>query len=164
LGNSRVVGVFADGWEFSGISRVSSGAPYTVSLGYDNTLTGGGLDRPNVVGSLSVPGDRTRAQQIAQWFNPAAFVAPPTGVFGNAGRNIAVGPGSANVDIGLFKSFTNPKGDRWGRLQFRAEIFNVLNQVNLGQPTTTLNAGANFGRITSAGSPRIVQFGLKYLF
>jgi hypothetical protein len=42
--------------------------------------------------------------------------------------------------------------------------FNVLNQVNLGQPTTTLNAAANFGRITSAGSPRIVQFGLKYLY
>jgi hypothetical protein len=68
------------------------------------------------------------------------------------------------VDAGTFKSFTNPKGERWGRLQFRAEIFNVLNRVNFGQPTTTLNAGANFGRITSAGSPRIVQFGLKYLF
>jgi hypothetical protein len=164
LGNSKVVGVFTDGWEFSGLSRISSSAPYTVSLGYDNTLTGGGLDRPNVVGNLSVPGDRSRADQIAHWFNPAAFVAPPTGVFGNAGRNFAYGPGSANVDVGLFKSFTNPKGDRWGRLQFRAEIFNVLNQVNLWQPTTTLNAGANFGRITSAGSPRIVQFGLKYLF
>jgi len=86
------------------------------------------------------------------------------GSFGNAGRNLATGPASANVDIGMFKSFVNPKGERWGRLQFRAEIFNVLNQVVLGQPTTTLNAGANFGRITSAGNPRIVQFGLKYLF
>ena len=63
-----------------------------------------------------------------------------------------------------FQSPPNPKGERWGKLQFRAEVFNVLNNVNLGQPITTLNAGANFGRITSAASPRIVQFGLKYLF
>jgi hypothetical protein len=80
------------------------------------------------------------------------------------GRNIGVGSAQYNLDIGMFKSFLNPKGERWGRLQFRAEGFNVLNRVNLGQPIAALNAGANFGRITSAGSPRIVQFGLKYLF
>ena len=117
-----------------------------------------------LVGSIALPGDRTRGQEIAEWFNPAAFAAAPVGSFGNAGRNTGVGPASANVDIGMFKSFTNPKGERWGRLQFRAEVFNVLINVNLGRPIATLNAGANFGRITTAASPRIVQFGLKYLF
>jgi hypothetical protein len=122
------------------------------------------MDRPNVVGSTSLPGDRTRGQEIAEWFNRSAVAAAPIGSFGDVGRNTGVGPASTNVDIGMFKSFVNPKGERWGRLQFRAEVFNLLNNVNLGQPITTLNAGANFGRITTAASPRIVQFGLKYLF
>ena len=145
------------------ISRMTTGAPFNVTLGFDNSLTGG-VDRPNLVGDMTFAQDRTRGQKIAQWFNPAAFKAAAIGSFGNAGRNIGRGSASANVDIGMFKSFVNPAGERWGRLQFRAEVFNVLNSVNLGLPITTLNAGANFGRITSAASPRIVQFGLKYLF
>jgi hypothetical protein len=63
----------------------------------------------------------------------------------------------------MFKNLTAGR-ERLGRVQFGAEVFNVFNRVNLSNPTASLNAGANFGRITSAGSPHIVQFGLKYLF
>ena len=81
--------------------------------------------------------------------------------YGTVGRNTLRGPGLFNMDASLFRNFKLT--ERFG-MQFRAEVFNVLNSVNLGLPITTLNAGANFGRITSAASPRIVQFGLKYLF
>ena len=163
LGKSRIAATAIDGWEFSGITRLVSGAPFNVTIGTDNSLTGVGLDRPNLVGDPAFAGSRTRSDQVAHWFNAAAFRAPPVGSYGSAGRNILRGPGSATADIGMFKNFT-PGRERLGRLQFRAEVFNALNRVNLSNPTASLNAGANFGRITSAGSPRIVQFGLKYLF
>ena len=82
------------------------------------------------------------------------------GRFGNAGRNIVRGPGLANFDVSVFKSF------RWTearQLQFRVECFNVANHANFGIPVTDL-ASANFGRILDAGSPRLLQFGLKFLF
>jgi hypothetical protein len=163
MGRNPVAATVFDGWEFSGIMRLVSGAPFTVSLGTDNSLTGFGLDRPNLVGNPILSGDRSRNDYLTRWFNTAAFAAPPQGSFGNAGRNILRGPGSANVDIGLFKNFLFGR-ERLGRLQFRAELFNVLNRTNFNNPNSALNAGANFGRITGAGSPRIAQFGLKYLF
>jgi hypothetical protein len=65
-----------------------------------------------------------------------------------------------NWDFSAFKHFpiTETKS-----LQFRAEIFNLFNEVNLGSPNATLTS-PSFGRILSSGSPRIVQFGLKLLF
>jgi hypothetical protein len=163
MGNSRVAATIVDGWEFSGIARMVSGAPFSVTMGTDNSLTGVNLDRPNLTGEPAFSSDRPRSEQVARWFNTAAFTAPPLGSYGNAGRNILRGPGTANVDLGLFKTF-RLGSERAGRLQFRAELFNVLNRVNFSNPNAALNAGANFGRITVAGAPRIAQFGLKYLF
>jgi hypothetical protein len=163
LGKSRIAAMALDGWEFSGIARLVSGGPINVTMGTDNSLTGVGLDRPNLVGDPSLSGDRSRGDRILHWFNAAAFRAPAAGSYGNLGRNTLRGPNSATADIGMFKNFM-PGRERLGRLQFRAEVFNVLNSVNFSNPSASLNAGANFGRITAAGSPRIVQFGLKYLF
>jgi hypothetical protein len=134
-----------------------------VLMGTDNALTGVNLDRPNLVGETRLDDRRSRGDKVARWFNTAAFAALPQGSYGNAGRNILRGPGTATTDIGLFKNFS-PWRERLGRLQFRAELFNVLNRVNLNNPNGSLNAGANFGRIPSAGDPRIAQFGLRYLF
>ncbi len=163
LGKSKAAALVLDGWEFSGIARLVTGAPFTVLMGIDNSLTGVNLDRPNVVGNPSLSDSRSRGERIARWFSTPAFSAPPQGSYGNSGRNILRGSGTANTDIGLFKNFT-PGRERLGRLQFRAELFNVFNRVNLNNPIGALNAGANFGRVTSAGEPRIAQFGLKYLF
>ena len=72
-----------------------------------------------------------------------------------------IGPGAASFNLALFKNFT--VGFREGmKLQFRSEFFNALNELNLGNPNMTI--GANMGRITSAGDPRILQFALKLLF
>jgi hypothetical protein len=70
------------------------------------------------------------------------------------------GPGSTNVDWGLFKQI--PIAERH-TLQFRAEFFNLFNHANLGLPNANLQS-AQFGRITAAGSPRVIQFALKYAF
>jgi hypothetical protein len=82
------------------------------------------------------------------------------GTFGTAGRNILRGPHSFNFDWGLFKQIPVREGHN---VQFRAEFFNLFNNTNLGLPTNNLQS-PNFGRITGAGSPRIIQFALKYVF
>ncbi len=82
------------------------------------------------------------------------------GQFGNAGRNIARGPGYTNLDLALVRDF---RFDGDTRLQFRAEVFNVANHANFGLPVADLNS-PNFGRILSAGPARLLQFGVKLLF
>jgi hypothetical protein len=72
------------------------------------------------------------------------------------------GPGYANLDLSLFKSFSMPYSELH-KLEFRAECFNVLNRVNLGNPNTSSNANL-FGSITSASDPRILQLVLRYSF
>ena len=87
-------------------------------------------------------------------------LATQAGQFGNAGRNIARGPSFANVDVSLVRDVQISTATR---LQFRAEVFNVLNHVNLGLPVGDLNS-PSFGRILSAGPPRLMQFGVKWIF
>ena len=98
---------------------------------------------------------------VARYFDTSLFVQNATGTFGNSGRNIIRGPRYFNTDIGLLKN--NRITERLG-LQFRAEFFNIFNNVNFNLPNANLSAGAQFGRITSALDPRILQFGLKMLF
>ena len=84
----------------------------------------------------------------------------PNYTYGNSGRNVLIGPGVTNLDFLLGKTFRLT--ERF-RLQFRAESFNVTNTPAFGNPAANINA-AGVGRITSAGEPRRVQFGLKLLF
>ena len=77
-------------------------------------------------------------------------------------HNVVRGPAQLNTDLSAMKNF--PISERLGRVQFRAEFFNALNQVRLANPGNVVSSGANFGRITSAGDPRLIQFGLKYMF
>ncbi len=82
------------------------------------------------------------------------------GRFGNAGRGTVYGPGIANLDLSLLKTVALREQLR---LQFRAESFNLANHANFGLPENDL-ASPNFGRVLSAGPPRLLQFGLKLLF
>ncbi|MCX6612818.1 MAG: hypothetical protein NTW74_18450, partial [Acidobacteria bacterium] len=148
------------GWQNNGIVSAYSGLTYSISAGIDQSLTANGADRADVAGNWQLPSDRPKGEQILRWFNQAAFVLPAEGTFGNSGRNNMRGPGSANVDWGLFKQI--PIVERH-TLQFRAEFFNLFNRTNLGLPNNNLQS-AQFGRITSAGSPRVIQFALKYAF
>lgn len=151
----------AGGWQAGAMWRLTSGAPFTVVSGRDNSLTGIGFDRPDVLRDPELSTDRPRSDLIARYFDTTAFVANASGRFGNAGRGILRGPGSANVDFDLMKNFRLREGLR---LQFRSEFFNLFNRVNLGTPGASLAAPANLGRILSAGDPRLVQFALKLMF
>lgn len=148
------------GWQLNGLTRFQSGLPVNVLAGQDINLNGINNDRPNVIGSTSLPGSRSRDQQIAEYFNVAAFALPTLGSLGSASRNLIRGPGSRSWDASLFKIIRITERQR---VTFRAEFFNFPNLVNLGNPNATFTS-ANFGRILSAGSARVVQFGLKYSF
>ena len=96
-----------------------------------------------------------------KWFDTSCFVAPAAGVFGDATRTVFSAPGLVNVDMSVFKTFR--VGDRT-RLQFRVEVFNVLNAVQFANPGTSVGA-ADFGLIQSTINPaRQLQFALKLEF
>jgi hypothetical protein len=161
----RMIGT---GWRISGIARVLSGAHLTVSSGLDQALSGTTDQGPNqILASPYMPNKGANDQ----WLNPAAFAQPALGTYGNMGRNNVVGPGNIRFDLGLVRIF---KLTERQSVEFRAEAFNVANHVNpcgsnsgqQGTPacmSTTLSDG-NFGRITSAGDPRIMQMALKFIF
>ena len=148
------------GWQLNGITRIQSGSAFNVVRGQDTNLDGNNNDRPNLIGNPALSPDRPRDEQIAQYFNVAAFQAAPNGSVGSAGRNILYGPGSVNWNVSFFKSIRLSERHRF---QFRAEFFNFFNQVNLGNPVNSLN-NANVGRILGAGPARVIQFGLRYHF
>jgi hypothetical protein len=149
------------GWQLSGLGRLATGNPLTVLAGRDNSLTAVGNDRPDVLGDPTLPSDRSRADTISRYFDTSMFRANAQGSFGNLGRNTIVGPGLFNVDASVVKSF--PVWKERTRLQFRGEVFNVMNRPNFGNPNGSLISPA-FGRILSAGPARQIQLALKLLF
>ncbi len=155
LNGSRAVNAVVGGWQLASLATMRSGIPFTVvtSGGITNA---GGADRPNRIGNGTLPSSQ---QTIYHWFDTSAFVIQPQYTYGNAGRNILFGPDLRNLDLSLSKSFAITETKR---LQFRAESFNFTNTPAFGQPNATLN-GLGVGAITSAGSPRLIQFGLKFI-
>jgi hypothetical protein len=149
------------GWQWSGVMQYQTGRPFTVTSGIDNSLDGIGSDRAKLTG-VSIEPIAGSAQTV--WFNPAAFARNDAGTFGNVGKGAYYGPSLHSWDMGLSKSFRF-KGE--SSVQFRAEFFNVFNQVNFDIPNRTVGGGG-FGSIVrtdpSSGDPRIVQFGLKFVF
>ena len=148
-------------WSTTGIVSAQTGFPLTVYAGQNRDLAGvnsGGLgDVADLVGDPKLPNP-----SIGQWFNPSAFVLPPLGSFGNAGRGIVYGPGFWNFDIAAFKDFPLP----WegAKVQFRADFFNAFNHVNPSNPNVNFSSGDSFGRIFGYRGPRIIQMSLKVIF
>jgi hypothetical protein len=152
------------GWSAGYIAVLQTGSPYeVVELTNTANAFSPGL-RPNVVGnSNNLPGGRSKAQQLAQWFNTAAFAAPAPNTFGNAGRTDGYGPRLMSMDLSVLKDFHFTERQR---LQFRLEMLNFLNHANFALPNQQRGSPA-FGQITSlvAGNQsRIVQLGLHYKF
>jgi hypothetical protein len=148
---------FASGWQVNGIVTLESGAPFTVNIGTDRANIGAGpAQRPDQTCDPNQGG----AQTATQWFNTSCFVLQPQYTFGNAPRNSVLAPGYADVDTGLQKDLAFGNGTR---LQFRWEIFNLLNRVNFDVPNR-IAFTPNFGHIFSAKPARQMQFGVKFLF
>ncbi len=150
-------------WQLNGITTLQTGYPFTVTSGVDSNLDTVLTDRPNTIGSPGFSGRRGREAKIAEYFNTAAFAPVPIGAanpYGATRRNSLFGPGLVNTD---FSAFKNLPVYRETRLQFRAEFFNLFNNVNLANPAS-VQTSPNFGRITSSANARVVQFALKYSF
>lgn len=160
--SNPVLNRILDHWDTGGIVTLASGSPFDVLTGTDNSRTAVNFDRPDLVGNPFLDTGRSRGELIAQYFNPAAFQANAIGEYGNLGRGVLVGPGTANVDFTVNKNF--PVSERLGKVQLRFEFFNLFNRPTLGAPGARLAAPAQMGRITSAGPGRIIQFGAKYIF
>jgi hypothetical protein len=159
--HGEVVKQVLGGWEISGITSLQSGPRYSIANGVSSSLNGIGEDRADLVGDPQLSSGRSRTARVQEWFNTAAFAPAVLGTTGDSTRNLMVGPAYLDTDFALLKNF--PIAERFGRLQFRAEFYNVFNRVNFGVPVNTLTSPA-FGQIASAGDPRIVQMSLKYSF
>jgi hypothetical protein len=156
--DSGAAGAVLGGWEVSGIYQWQSGQPYTIESGRDNAGWGLGDNRAIRTG---VSMDPPAGSDQTVWFNPAAFAVNPNGSFGETLRGEFFGPNRSIVDLGVFKRvrFSNAMN-----VQFRAEFFNLFNTVNFNNPGTNVSEASRFGRITAAQDPRILQFGLKFVF
>ena len=155
-------------WQLNGIFTAMSGGPFTVFDSNDVSLqgqapeiTGFSANRPNLIGN---PNSGPRTPQ--EWFNVSAFqqLQPdPLGrfeVFGDEGRNVVQGPGYVNWDASAFKNIRLTESKE---LQFRGELFNVLNHTNFRLPVSDIES-PTFGQIQSDVSPRVIQVALKFLF
>jgi hypothetical protein len=166
-------GKLIGGWSVASILTVQSGFPFTPQLSYNPSNNGDTRNpvRPFLNPNFSGP---VVLGSPNQWFNPAAFLAPPanSGFYGNAGRDTYIGPGLATWDFSVLKD--TAIRERLN-LQFRAEIFNLLNRANFNTPNLivfTPPAAANptgqsgtAGAITSTSTTsRQIQFGLKLLW
>ncbi|MBI3049345.1 MAG: TonB-dependent receptor [Acidobacteria bacterium] len=143
-------------WRVSGILNARSGGWLTVTTTQDTAATGISGQRVDQI--LDDPyADRT----LASYLNRAAFAQPAPGTLGSHRNNSIEGPGFWTVNLALSRLLPVSLGQT---LELRAEVFNLFNNFNWGDPNTNFNA-ATFGRILSqAGDPRIFQFGVKYGF
>jgi hypothetical protein len=139
--------------------RYQSGLPVNPTTGKDNSLTGSGLDRPNVVAGTQMYTGAAHGLKY-QYVNPGVFVANPIGTFGNAAHLSMRGPGYFDLDLAVSRQFRLL--ERLS-LQARVEGFNVLNHPNFGLPVGNISS-ANFGQITNAFDPRIMQASMKLTF
>ncbi|OFW34684.1 MAG: hypothetical protein A3J28_02440 [Acidobacteria bacterium RIFCSPLOWO2_12_FULL_60_22] len=190
-----VLGTLLNGWGMSGILSLQTGYPINprvvANRSRSRVLTGTDVrDRPDLAPGIQVAditqgvsrGCGTGAGIIPagtavgtkdRWYDPCGFTLPTPGFLGTAGRNILRGPGLANLDFSLRKD--TPLGflGESGQLEFRAEIFNILNRVNFSEPSSSVFAGsapvenplATAGRITATRTTaRQVQLALRLSF
>jgi hypothetical protein len=165
------------GWQVNALAVWETGFPFTVVSSSDLSGTepgDGQADRPNVIGKVRLSG---KNQSKNEWFNVAAFQLQDAGTLGNEERNQLYGPHYTHLDLSLFKDFP-VRGD-WGKVQFRAESFNLTNTPAFGFPSNVMsgnpgdlgsssgNSSSGFGSIYSMSAnyqPRAYQFAVKLQF
>ena len=152
--SNAVVNAVLGDWQVAPLVRWQSGSPFSVTTGVDNALSGmGGQKAVQVLDDAY--GDRT----VNNYLNPAAFTSPAAGTYSALKPNVFVGPSRLQNDLAVSKTFKAAART----LQFRWEVFNVLNHASFNNPVSALNS-TNFGRILTASDPRIMQFAFKFDF
>ncbi|HZE69696.1 MAG TPA: TonB-dependent receptor [Pyrinomonadaceae bacterium] len=160
---SKRMDYLVGGWQVNSNSFIESGLPFNV--GYDTSgISDTGPNRPNIVGDAKTGGPRDR------FFDPTVFAKPAVGTFGNLKRNALRGPGYWRTDASLFKKFRFTENTE---LEFRVEVVNLYNHVNLDQPDSFIgnpaspnaHAGVISNTAYGGGDPqRNFQFALKFKF
>jgi len=158
FGHGWLLSHLLSNWNIAPLMRYQSGLPVNPVSGKDNSLTGVGNDRPDVVSSQAYTGAPHGLKY--QYVNPNLYVANATGAYGNAGHNSLRGPGYFDVDLAVTREF---KLYEQLTLQARAEAFNALNHPNFMLPNGNISSAA-FGQITTAFDPRILQASMKLIF
>jgi len=154
------------GWQISGITSISSGPPFTVRLGFNNSRNLNNFqlaDRPNLLPGFN--SNNVISGGPDRYFNPNAFQLPAAGHYGTLGRNTLRAPGIINFDLAMIK---NLRFNDKLRLQFRTEVFNLFNHPNFALPVAVIYndtsgvPSANAGRIFQTSTPsRQVQFAVR---
>jgi hypothetical protein len=152
--NHALRAVFGD-WQLSPIVRWQSGNRSTVTTGVDNALTGLGGQR-----AVQILDDPYGAGGPTAYLTRAAFTSPTAGTYSALSPFTIVNPSNLQNDFALTRTFKIAAAQS---VQFRWEVFNLLNHVNFNAPVTSLNS-SSFGQIQSAGDPRIMQFALKFTY
>jgi len=175
--DSKLLKSVAGGWQVSGIITAESGLPLNVSLGNGSYVVGGvttkgnygsfgnvgATNRPNLTGPVVyLSGGQSASNGNPIWYSKSAFGVPTFGTFGTMGHNALRGPGRQNWNLSLFKNFTLSES-RGSRLELRLETFNTWNHTQFNNVDNTFTDG-NFGLVTSAFDPRIIQLGAKIYF
>jgi hypothetical protein len=158
-GNSVPRAIFGD-WQWSGDWTIASGLPFTPRLlgDFSDVQRGtNGTLRPNLVPGESVP---IPNPSIGEWFNTAAFVAPPAGQYGDARRNSVIGPPTRVFDMAFTKIFPLKESRV---LEFRAQATNVFNMPQYATIDTQVNS-PTFGRVTAIGAMRAIQLTSRFRF
>jgi hypothetical protein len=156
------LGAVVNGWSLNTIVNWRSGFPFGLYSGNDNSWTGIWGDRADYLGGdWKLSGDRPHGELIKKYFDGTPFKTAAEGTFGNTPKNFMTGPRFFSTDMVLTKTF---KVVERAALNFRAEAFNVFNNVNFNRPGNNVDAPARFGKIEGAQDPRILQFALKLTF
>ena len=156
-GRGGLIGSALGGWRVNTILTAQSGAPFTVNLNVDRANIGAGpAQRPDQLRDPNLP---RNARTAEHWFDTTAFALQPLYMFGSAPRNSVIGPGYTNVDVALAKNWS--VGGK--RLEFRWEVFNLLNRANFDLPNRIFGS-PNFARVFSAKNPREMQMGVRLTF
>jgi hypothetical protein len=172
-GGSRFVTLATNGWQLNSLVNLHSGPPFTIFSSTNPSGTGEYADRASLVPGQTPFTSHNIQNYSVNWINPAAFVDAPAGTYGNTPRNAFAGPGFADVDLSVFK---NTHITERVNAQFRVEMFNVFNHLNLAAPGdgycsdgqscpigTTI--GASWGAPgIGAGEPFNTQLALKIIF
>jgi hypothetical protein len=160
-----VIGYFVSGWQVNAIITALSGFPVTAQVGFNRSgaAFGANGERPDLNPAFTGP---VVLGRVERWFDVNAFRLQTPGTYGNAGRGLFTGPRLTTSDVSVSKN--TPIGEKTN-LQFRAEVFNILNHANFGNPNSTAftaaGVNASAGLITrTITTSRQIQFGLKYIF
>ncbi|HWD99464.1 MAG TPA: TonB-dependent receptor, partial [Bryobacteraceae bacterium] len=161
LNSNRLVDLVAGGWSMNAQTTMQTGFPLAIYQANQNSVIGTSTQRPNATGA-SPETSGSLESRLASYINTSAFSLAPAFTYGNAARTIPMrGPGMANIDFSMFKTF-----DLYERFkaQFRAEVFNLTNTPQFYGPNTQFGS-STFGQITSqANFPRVFQLGVRFYF